>query len=122
MREYGAAGTSPVPAGHRPGRATAGNEGLGPSSFSRNTVRLSLSKGFPSLARECELRASTGSARTEGVGCRPQQFSYFQFRLFPSASHSSDWASRLLLVSSRLASVTHSTYSRCWLGGKLSKV
>src|SRR3990172_7970084 len=36
-----------------------------------------------------------------------QHFSYFQFRDFPSASHSSVVASRLALVSSRFASVIH---------------
>ena len=51
-----------------------------------------------------------------------QQFRYFQFLTFPSPSHSIDVASLCLRVSSRFASVTHSTYSRRWLVLKFSKV
>ena len=51
-----------------------------------------------------------------------RQFRYFQFLTFPSASHSNDVASLCLRVSSRFASVTHSTYSRRWLVLKFSKV
>src|SRR5262249_17535338 len=43
---------------------------------------------------------------------------YFQFLDFPSAIHSIACARRLLRVSSVLASVSHSRYSRLWLGGK----
>src|SRR5450830_1161293 len=41
-----------------------------------------------------------------------QHFAYFQFRAFPSASHSTACAMRLSRVASVLASVIHSTYSR----------
>src|SRR2546423_10330565 len=47
---------------------------------------------------------------------------YFQFRALPSVSHFSDLARRSFLVSSRLASVIHSMYSRRWLGEKFSNV
>src|SRR6478672_11317364 len=51
-----------------------------------------------------------------------QQFSYFQFRRLPSASHSSVVAKRLFLVASVFASVIHSMYSFLQLYGKFSKV
>ncbi len=41
-----------------------------------------------------------------------QPFTYFQFRVLPSLSHSSVFAIRCCRVSSRLASVIHSMYSR----------
>src|SRR5262245_50479710 len=43
---------------------------------------------------------------------------YFQLWLLPAAIHSTAVASRRLRVSSVLASVIHSTYSRLWLGAK----
>src|SRR3954462_2451428 len=60
--------------------------------------------------------------RSRSGGGGAQQFSYFQFRRFPSAIHSTAWATRFARVSSRLASLTPSTYSRRQLGGKESKV
>src|SRR5688572_16160963 len=48
--------------------------------------------------------------------------SYFQFIAFPSDNHSTAVASRRARVSSPLAVVIHSRYSRLWLGGKLSNV
>jgi len=47
-----------------------------------------------------------------------QQFMYFQLRCLPSAIHSTAVANRLARVSSRLASLIQSTYSRCALGLK----
>src|SRR2546421_5349558 len=47
---------------------------------------------------------------------------YFQWRDFPSESHLIEVASLSWRVSSRLASVIHSRYSRRWLGERLSKV
>src|SRR5262245_22160771 len=41
---------------------------------------------------------------------------YFQFRIFPSLSHCTEVASRSSRVGTVFASVTHSTYSRFWLG------
>src|SRR5690606_30165843 len=48
-------------------------------------------------------------------------YMYFQLRCLPSAIHSIAWASRRWRVSSRLASVIQSMYSRRWLGGKASQ-
>ena len=45
---------------------------------------------------------------------------YFQFLGFPSASHSIVCCSRFARVASVFASVTHSTYSRRWLGLNVS--
>ena len=47
--------------------------------------------------------------------------SYFQLRLLPSESHSIAVAMRFCRVASVFASVTHSTYSRRWLGLNASK-
>jgi hypothetical protein len=47
-------------------------------------------------------------------------FMYFQFLGFPSAIHSTAWSRRRFRVSSDFASVIHWTYSRRWLGEKLS--
>src|SRR3954464_611133 len=60
-----------------------------------------------------------GKAHLEGP---TQQFSYFQLRRLPCASHSTVWVSLFARVSGRFASVTHSTYSRRHEGGKASKV
>jgi hypothetical protein len=49
-------------------------------------------------------------------------YSYFQFRDLPWASHATAVLSRLARVSSRLASTSHSTYSRLWLGLNASNV
>src|ERR1700757_1086133 len=51
-----------------------------------------------------------------------QQFWYFQLRVLPSAIHSAACATRDARVASRLASTIHSTYSRCWVGVKASKI
>src|SRR5438445_11222296 len=51
------------------------------------------------------------AARTERQHCW-----YFQLRCLPSAIHSTACAIRFTRVSSRLASVIHSTYSRLQLG------
>src|SRR5690606_31006969 len=51
-----------------------------------------------------------------------QQCSYFQWRRLPSLSCAIVWASRFARVSSRFASVTHSTDSRLPDGGKASQV
>jgi hypothetical protein len=53
---------------------------------------------------------------------RSQQFMYFQFLGFPSASHSIVVASRFERVASVLASVIHSTYSRLLVKLNRSKV
>jgi len=45
-----------------------------------------------------------------------QHPAYFQFRFFPSDSHSTAVATLEALVSSRFASVIHCTYSFRWLG------
>src|SRR6185369_7727579 len=47
---------------------------------------------------------------------------YFQFLAFPSAIHSTACLMRRARVSSPLASVIHSMYSRLWLGLNLSYV
>jgi len=47
---------------------------------------------------------------------------YFQFLGLPSASHMIDVFNRSLRVSSRFASLTHSTYSRRLVGLKFSNV
>src|SRR3979409_2622131 len=54
---------------------------------------------------------------------RPHESSarwFFQFRPLPSATNSTVCATRLSLVSGRLASAIHLTYSRRWLGAKAS--
>ncbi len=60
-----------------------------------------------------ERAARQPSAASARVG----HLMYFQFLCFPSAIHSMAWARRLLRVSSVFASVSHSRYSRLWLGG-----
>ena len=52
----------------------------------------------------------------------PQAFLYFQCLVFPSSSHSIVVASLLFSVSSVLASLIHSIYSRRCEGGKASNV
>ncbi len=61
-----------------------------------------------------KLPGSTYSLLTPRYSLLFQQFSYFQFRPFPTASHSIVVATRFCRVSSRFASVIHSMYSlRC---------
>src|SRR5205823_3051507 len=66
-------------------------------------------------ARLPEALASSGRGN-DGANHR----SYFQFRLLPSAIQPTAASRRLWRVSSAFASVTHSTYSRRWLGLKPS--
>src|SRR6185369_82602 len=66
--------------------------------------------------RQCRDHPDGGDAELRSA----QQFSYYQFRRFPSLSHSSAVAIRFCRVSSRFASAIHSRYSRRWLGAKAS--
>ena len=56
--------------------------------------------------------------RARDVPAHLQQFSYFQFRRLPLASHRIVVATRFCRVSGRFASVIHSMYSRRGLGLK----
>src|SRR4051812_9044421 len=75
------------------------------------------------LLEECEMKTSCAIAGSQSRS--PRYFfagMYFQLRALPSLSHLIDLSRRSLRVSSRFASVTHSMYSRRWLGEKSSKV
>src|SRR5262249_15558475 len=67
-------------------------------------------------ADHCRLETSVPSFLSQPLHQLYFPFLYFQFRGFPSASHSTACAIRRARVASCLASVTHSTYSRLWLG------
>src|SRR5262245_37669131 len=70
--------------------------------------------------------ASTPMARqtddTERNMMTPDYRSYFQLRVLPCARYAMVVSIRRARVSSRLASVTYSTYSRLWLGGNALNV
>ena len=89
-------------------------------NFPGRALRHSRERGNPSS--ECQRWIPAFAGMTRSALVPAQQFSYFQFRLLPSAIHSTAWAMRLSRVSGRFASITHSTYSRRQLGGKPSNV
>src|SRR5689334_13747900 len=74
--------------------------------------RLSLGFRHPDCPCLPPLRPSIPS---RGIGLIVQQLAYFQLRDLPLESHCTVVARRWARVSSRFASVTHSTYSFLWL-------
>lgn len=82
----------------------------------------------PSARNPCICRMESERSRVRknladyfGTVATPVQ-RYFQFRAFPSLSHLMVVCKRCARVSSRFASVSHSTYSRRWLGLKFPNV